>query len=189
MNPIKLLKNKDILIIGPGKNLSINSKKIQKLIKMKKLFVIGLNLYPSIIEKLIDIRVSCHPFRIMSDKIKYSKLKTKIVIPYSMLNKKLRKTLNIKRNFYYDYGFKLDSKKKYLIKKNFCSLPFPLAIGYALSLSISGQAKSISVAGFDGYDKSDTDQDETEILLFKKKILKNKIINLTKKKFKSLNYQ
>ena len=34
---IKLLKNKDILIIGPGKNLSINSKKIQKLIKMKKL--------------------------------------------------------------------------------------------------------------------------------------------------------
>ena len=49
---------------------------------------------------------------------------------------------------------------------------FPLAIGYALSLS-TGQAKSISVAGFDGYDKSDTDQDETEeILSYFKKVFK-----------------
>lgn len=190
LNSLKLLKNKDILIVGPGKNLSVNFKKIENFIKIKKLFVIGLNLHPSLKEKLIDLRVSCHPFRIMSDKIKYSKLKTKIVIPYSMLNKTLRKSLNIKKNFYYDYGFKLDPKKKYLIKKNFCSLPFPLAIGYALSLSVTGQAKSISVAGFDGYDKSDTDQDETEEIFnyFKNKYLKNKIKSLTKTKFKSLNY-
>ena len=57
------------------------------------------------------------------------------------------------------------SKNQILVKKNYCILPNPLAIGYALSLIISGQAKSLKVAGFDGFKKSNPDYDDTEDLL------------------------
>ena len=125
----------------------------------------------------------------MSDKTQYSKLKVKMIIPYSMLSKRLRNSLRFKKNYYYDYGLKINSKKNYVIKNKFCSIPYPLAIGYALSLAIAGKVKSIKVAGFDGYDQSDVNQDETDQIFkyFKSKYSKYKIISLTKTKFKSLN--
>ena len=70
-------------------------------------------------------------------------------------------------------------------------MPNPLAIGYAFSLVISGKAKSLRLAGFDGYEKSDPDYDNTEELLkiFVNKYFKNKIQSLTKTKFKLLNFK
>tara|TARA_Y100001958_G_C21245775_1_gene575700 strand:- start:1209 stop:2804 length:1596 start_codon:yes stop_codon:yes gene_type:complete len=187
-NPRKIFENKNLLILGPGRNLLTDAQKIENIIKSKSLFVMALNNFKSLKEKYIHIRASCHPFRIMSDKLGYSKMKSKIIIPYSMLNRRIRKNLNIKKNKFFDYGLKLNSEKKYDIKKNFCSLPFPLAIGYALSLSIAGRAKSVSLAGFDGYKKSDVDQDETEEILkyFSKRI---KITSITKTNLKFLKYK
>ena len=191
LNPTSLLKGKNILILGAGKKLSNSSKKIEKIIKKKKLYVIALNLLNPLKEEHINRRVSCHPFRIMSDKIKYLKLSKKIILPYSMLTKRLRNTLRFKKNYFYDYGLMINTKKNYLIRNNYCSLPYTLAIGYALSLGIAGKAKTIKVAGFDGYDKSDVDQDETEEIFyyFKKKYSKYQISSLTKTKLKSLRFK
>ena len=188
--PSNILKKKNILILGPGKNLLINSKKIQKIIKSKNLFVIALNTFQSLDERFINLRVSCHPFRIMSDMKKYRNLKTMIVLPYSMMAKNLKKKLKLKKNNYYDYGLQLNNKQNFVIRKNFCSLPFPLAVGYAFSLAVAGKAKSIKVAGFDGYNKSDSDKDETEEVLkyFSSKYFDHKITSLTKTKYKILRY-
>ena len=75
--------------------------------------------------------------------------------------------LSNKINFL-DYGLKL--KNQVEVKESFCSLPSPLALGYSLAISIAGNAHSIQVAGFDGYEKSDHANDQTSILLktFKK---------------------
>lgn len=188
--PSNILKKKNILILGPGKNVLINSKKIQKIIKSKNLFVIALNTFQSLDERFINLRVSCHPFRIMSDMKKYRNLKTMIVLPYSMMAKNLKKKLKLKKNNYYDYGLQLNNKQNFVIRKNFCSLPFPLAVGYAFSLAVAGKAKSIKVAGFDGYNKSDSDKDETEEVLkyFSSKYFDHKITSLTKTKYKILRY-
>jgi 4-hydroxy 2-oxovalerate aldolase len=40
--------------------------------------------------------------------------------------------------------------------KNYCELPTSLVIGYALAIANSGKAKSIFLAGFDGYGEEDT---------------------------------
>ena len=68
-------------------------------------------------------------------------------------------------------------------------MPYPLAIGYALSITIAGMARSISLAGFDGFDKSDSQTDNTqEILnLFNKKYFNKKLPSLTKTKYKFLS--
>ena len=54
-----------------------------------------------------------------------------------------------------------------LINKNYCDIPSPLAIIYAISVAISGKAKAIYLAGFDGYKKNDPSTDETNFLLNK----------------------
>ena len=60
----KYFKDKNILILGPGKNLKVNIKKIEKQIIKQNLYVISLNTFYSINEKLIKLRTICHPFRI-----------------------------------------------------------------------------------------------------------------------------
>ena len=54
--------------------------------------------------------------------------------------------------------------------------------------NISGNVKSVRLAGFDGYEKSDPDSDNTEELLkiFVKNYFKNKLISLTKQNLISL---
>ena len=41
----------------------------------------------------------------------------------------------------------------------------PLAVGYGLAIAISGKASVIKFAGFDGYEKSDPEHDQTEKIL------------------------
>ena len=57
--------------------------------------------------------------------------------------------------------------------------------------NISGKANSITFAGFDGYDKSDPEHDQTEEILakFKKKYFNKKMISLTKTSYKNLTFK
>ncbi|MDC3104664.1 hypothetical protein OA383_02950 [Candidatus Pelagibacter bacterium] len=187
--PSSLIKNKDILILGPGKNLIKSKVKIEKFIEKRDLFVIGLNIFKSIREELIKLRVSCHPFRLISDGPNYNKFKKKLVIPYSMLRDNLKKNIRLKNSFY-DYGLSVANNKTIKIKNDHCILPFPLAVAYALSIAIAGKANSIMLAGFDGYKASDSDKDNTEEVfkIIKNRFIKKKITSLTKTNYKHLSY-
>lgn len=189
--PNKIIKNKDVLILGPGKNLQKNKNKIEKLIRKKKFFVISLNTFSSIDERLIHLRVLCHPLRLTSEKIKLKKINCKFVIPISSFTSRFRKSIDINKDNIYDYGISLREKNQVLVKENYCILPYPLAIGYALSIAVAGKAKTTTLAGFDGYDKSDSQSDNTEEIfnLFNKKYFKKKINSLTKTKYKFLSFK
>ena len=69
-------------------------------------------------------------------------------------------------------------------------MPIPLAIGYCLSIIISSglKDKKIFLAGFDGFNKTNSDMDETEeiIKLLKKKLLNKKLYSLTPSKYSTL---
>ncbi len=188
--PKNILKNKDILILGPGKNLKTNIKQIEKKISEKNYFVISLNTFQSINEKYIKLRAICHPFRISSEINKIKKFKSKFVIPFSSFSTNFKRSVDLKNKNFYDFGMSVKTENPLIVKNTYCILPSPLAIGYALSLVIAGQARSIKVAGFDGYEKSDPDFDITEqlIKLFVEKYFKKKIVSLTKTKFNNLNY-
>ena len=69
--PKKLINKRKVIILGSGKNLYKNLEKIEKKIINENLFVISLNAFKSIKEKLINLRVSCHPLRIFSDKNRF----------------------------------------------------------------------------------------------------------------------
>jgi 4-hydroxy 2-oxovalerate aldolase len=188
--PINEIENKNVLIIGAGESVRKQKFKIEKHILKENLYVICLNSSGYINEKLINLRAVCHPIRMISDAIFHRRSKTKIVLPYSMLKKNIKNSLKLNYSKIFDFGLSINSSKKILVKNKYCFLPFPLALGYSLSIAISGKAKSITFAGFDGYKTSDSNQDETE-QIFKEfiNLYKNyKFISLTKSKYKFLKF-
>lgn len=176
--------DKKVLILGSGINLQKNIKKIENTILKNSMKVLAINKTNYINNKLIDMRVYCHPLRILSDIHLIKNSRKQVLIPYSFLPKEIQS--NLKNINIVDYGLQL-KKNSVKIKKNYANLPKPLALIYAITYLISQGVKHIYLAGFDGYDKSDPFQDETqELLLNIKKTYREKIklTSLTNTKFK-----
>ena len=138
---------KNILILSQGNNLNLYKEKILKFIKKKKCKVLALNINTIFEKKYIDFYIASNESRALVDFKKYSKLRRKIILPLNRFNKILNKKLpkNIK-----NYGM--------VIKKNtfnyfgkYCEIPKNLVFGYALCISLIGNAKNIYLAGFDGF--------------------------------------
>jgi 4-hydroxy 2-oxovalerate aldolase len=186
--PSNILKGRDILIIGPGDSVLKLKNKIENFIVKNKLFVLGLNTVSSIANIFFDLRIACHPLRIISDISFYNQDKTKLVMPYTSIKKFLKKNKIFNSKKYYDYGLKLGHGKKVFIKDNYCILPYPLAIAYALSIAIQGKVNKIYVAGLDGYKPDNSSKDNTDEILkiFKYSYFNRKITSLTPTNYKSL---
>lgn len=188
--PKKIFKDENFLILGPGKNVMVYKKRVNKFIKKYRPFVICLNTTSLFDENIINLRVACHPMRIISDLKFHNLKKTKIAMPYSMMTNNLKKLIKIKKNRILDYGLSIKYNSKIKIMKRYCTLPTPLAIGYCLSMLISSglKDKKIFLAGFDGFNKTSSDMDETDEIIrsLKKKLLNNKLRTLTPSKYRSL---
>ena len=181
---------KNILIIGPGNSVFKNKKGIEKFVKKNKIYVISLNTSSNINNKYINLRVACHPLRLMSDAYFHRNTKTDLALPLSIISKKIYRIIKTRDKKILDFGLSIRPTKFVNIKNNYCVLPKPLAIGYAIAIAISGKANKIFFAGFDGYKVDDPHNDETnEILKLIKKKYKNRIfLSLTPTKY-NLKYK
>lgn len=185
----KFIDFKKILIVGPGSTVKKHKNRIKKFIKQNNVLVLALNTVDSLSENLIDLRVACHPLRMISDVSIYKKKKFKnLVLPFYSLNNNIRNLIKTYNVSFYNYALKLTNDKKIMAKNNFCLLPYPLAIGYALSIASTRNTNNIYLAGLDGFDLNDPENDDTNFIIdyFSKKILKKKFITLTKSKYNNL---
>ncbi len=182
--------NENYLILGPGNNLNLYKNKVHDFIKRVNPYVICINTVNLFKENLVDLRVACHPMRILSDFKFHKSTKTIFAMPYSMMSKNIKRLVKVKKSQILDYGLLIKYSNEIKIKKKYCILPSPLAIGYCLSMLISSgvKGKQIFLAGFDGYDEASSDIDETGqiISLLKKDFLKIKLKSLTPTKYLSL---
>ena len=84
----------------------------------------------------------------------------------------------------------INYNSKIFIKKKYCIIPSPLAVGYCLSIIISSgiKNKKIFFAGFDGFNESNSNIDESDQIfkLFKKILKGKKLFSLTPTKYSSL---
>ena len=140
-------QNKNVMLIGQGKNIKKYETKIYKYIKQKNCKVICLNINKNFKSNFIDYYIASNEARIMVDFKEYCNLKKKIILPLDRVKKIIGKinTKNIK-----NYGFIL-SKNKLNVYNKYCELPNSLVIGYAMALCFIGKAKNVYLAGFDGY--------------------------------------
>ena len=182
-NPYKLIKGKEVLIIGSGPGSISHAKAIENFIKNKKPFVIALNTQKSINEKLINLRVCCYTLRIMSDAKEFKKLSQPLVLPLDSLPKHQKnKFAKIK---IFNFGLEI-KKDKFVFMKNSAITPNALTISYALSIANSGKAKKIFTSGLDGYQVGDRRGLEMEdtLRIYNKLKKKSELIAITPTRYK-----
>ncbi len=174
-------KSSNILILGPGKSIKLNLTKIRNFIKKNQCIVFALNTSNLIDEKLIDIRVISHPLRFFTDSNKLENVTTPVLMPYSMIPKKIQD--KFKKVKIYDYGIKIEDNQ-FKSKANYCVVPNALAISYCLAFLNLINHKKIYLAGFDGYSKKNTRYYEANTFFnFYKIINPDKIFTITPSKF------
>ena len=181
--PLNIIKNKNVLILGPGDSLTKNKKKIIKFIKKFKPIVLVLNAINPIPNKYIYAHIVCHTLRLLSDIDKYKKFNKYLITPYSSFSKNIKS--KIKSNNILDFGLQVKNKK-FKFEKNYVTLPNSLAISYALGISTSGECKVIYIAGLDGYSDNSPKKFEMDELFqnYKLEHKSKKIISLTPTKYK-----
>ena len=149
--PKKVIKNRDVLILGPGNSIANNKNLILKFIKKYKPIVLVLNVNNLIPKKYVYAHIVCHTLRLLSDIDKYKKFNQNLITPYSSFSKNIKSKINSKNIL--DFGLQVKNKK-FKFEKNYVVLPNSLAISYALGIATSGDAKNIYLAGLDGYNVS-----------------------------------
>jgi len=181
--PIDLIKNKDVIIIGPGKTTLTYKKKIIKFIEKYKPFVFALNAIYPIPKKYINAHIVCHPLRLLSDIDKYKKFNNYLITPYSSFSKNIKSKIQSKNIL--DFGLQVKNKR-FKFEKNYVVLPNSLAISYALGVCTSGEAKRIFLAGLDGYTENSPKKFEMDELFQNYKLEKKakSICSITPTKYK-----
>lgn len=184
-DPKTLLKGKDVLIIGTGPKFKNHEKAIESFIKRNKPIVLAINTKSLSNNNLIDLRIACHPTRLLSDIDKHLNLPQPLIIPLSMLPDEFNRVFldkDIK-----DFGIGL-TNSHFEFHNSFCMIPNTLVLSYALAVVTSGSAQNIYLAGFDGYPQGDIRNDEVNDLLSRYKASKPdaNIIAITPTKYKNL---
>ena len=144
--------NKEVLILGSGKNLQTYQEGIVQYIETYKPIVISLNINNTLSRNVIDVYLTSSESKMMAEANLYAQLNKPIIVSRVLLEKVLNKIVTIDK--LWDYGLNI-KKDTFVIGKTECTLPYELSIGYALSLATIGGAKNITLVGFDGYDRDD----------------------------------
>ena len=151
-NPKTLFEGKDVLLLGTGPSVAEHKAAIERYIKKYNPVVVALNTQSAVAQDLIDVRIACHPTRLLADCDKHIKLPQPLVVPASMLPQDVRSALSDKQLL--DYGLSIVTDT-FEFDEYYSILPSSLVVCYALAVITAGQANQIFMAGFDGYTADD----------------------------------
>lgn len=151
-SPIELLKDREVLILGTGPGVAQHKDALERYIKQMQPIVIALNTQTAVSADLINLRVACHPVRLLADCEAHTKLPQPLVTPYSMLPNDVKQALKHKEVL--DFGMNVQPDT-FEFSDNTCSVPTSLVMAYSFAIATSGEASKILLAGFDGYDAED----------------------------------
>jgi len=162
--PSLVMKDRDVLILGSGPSVAAHRKALEKYILKVNPYVMALNTQAVLDADLIDVRVACHPVRLLADYEELIHYPQPLITPFSMLPHEVTKSLRGKEVLDFGLGVKPDT---FMIDDTHCIVPTSLVVAYSLAVATSGQAKGILLAGFDGYGADDPRTSEMQALLSK----------------------
>lgn len=157
-----LIRDREVLLLGTGPGVAAHRAALESYIGKAKPFVIALNTQSKIDADLIDVRIACHPVRLLADCEAHSHLPQPLITPFSMLAEDVQQSLAGKDLLDFGLVVKTDT---FEFAPNHCVLPSSMVIAYALAVATSGEAHSVLLAGFDGYPGNDPRNGEMQHLL------------------------
>ena len=161
-SPSELMSGREVLILGSGPSVKIHNSALETYIRRSRPIVIALNTQSALDSSLIDLRIACHPVRMLADAQLYSDMPQPLITPVSMLPEHLK--LELQGTELLDFGFGI-KKSRFEFYEKYCIIPNPLVLAYALAVVVSGKADQILMAGFDGYSVGDSRNDEVDSML------------------------
>lgn len=160
--PVELFADRDVLLLGTGPGVAAHRQALEHFIRVNKPVVMALNTQSSIAAELIDIRVACHPVRLLADCEAHLRLPQPLMTPFSMLPGDVQGALSDKNIL--DFGLNVQPET-FEFDDTYCTIPTSLVMAYAMAAASSGKAKRILMAGFDGYPGEDPRNADTNKLL------------------------
>ena len=160
--PSDLFKDREVLILGTGPGVAAHKQALESYIQRAQPLVIALNTQSALPSDLINLRVACHPVRLLADSEEHLKLPQPLITPISMLPEDVQNTLQTKETL--DFGLAIQPNQ-FDFADSYCTCPSSLVIAYALGLATSGKTTRILMAGFDGYGADDPRSKEMQHLL------------------------
>lgn len=160
--PCEMMQGREVLLIGSGSGTVIYRNALERYIRQHQPLVIALNTHADIAAELINVRVACHPVRLLADCEAHIALPQPLIVPASMLPTGIKQSLDGKQLL--DFGLSVKAKS-FSFDSSYAILPNSLVVAYALAVITSGKAVSILMAGFDGYGGDDPRTLEMQDLL------------------------
>lgn len=161
-HPANILDGREVLILGSGPGVADHRIALERYIRKAQPYVIALNTQSMLSAELIDVRIACHPVRLLADCVEHTRLPQPLITPASMLPEDVIESLKGKELLDYGLGVQNDT---FVFADNYCTLPTSLVIAYALAVANSGRSRRILLAGFDGYSADDPRYTEMQTLL------------------------
>ncbi|WP_298448164.1 aldolase catalytic domain-containing protein [uncultured Marinobacter sp.] len=151
-SPVSQFFGRDVLLLGTGPGVERHRQALERYIRGRQPLVLALNTQSAIAAELINLRVACHPVRLLADCVTHTKLTQPLITPYSMLPQDVRQALADKEIL--DFGLNVE-ENKFEFGEHHCTLPTSLVMAYAFAIAGCGQANCVLLAGFDGYPAGD----------------------------------
>ena len=151
-SPKERFAGREVLLLGTGPGVARHRAALERYIRDHKPLVLALNTQCVIEAELIDMRVACHPVRLLADCEAHTRLPQPLITPYSMLPVDVRDSLKGKQVL--DFGLYVQAGC-FEFAESHCVVPTSMVVAYALAIATSGECMRISMAGFDGYGAGD----------------------------------
>lgn len=161
-SPRQMFFEREVLLLGSGPGVANHRAAIEKFIRTKQPLVVAVNTQADIDSVLIDLRIACHPVRLLADCRMHIQSSQPLITPFSMLPLALQNELGSKEVL--DFGMAVENDR-FICESYHCTVPKSLVAAYALATASSGRAKHVFVAGFDGYSLDDPRHEEMATML------------------------
>lgn len=160
--PAELMARREVLILGTGPSVAAHATALSAYVRRAQPLVLALNTQSAIDSSLIDLRIACHPVRLLADAEAYADLPQPLITPASMLPDHL--LAELQSNELLDFGIGIETDRFEFLDTH-CIVPNSLVLAYSLAVVTSGKAAKILMAGFDGYPAGDPRNAETASIL------------------------
>jgi len=150
--PADMIRGREVLVLGAGPGVANYKQALENYIRKAEPFVMALNTQSNIDSALVDVRLACHPVRLLADNEEHARLPHPLITPASMLPEEVRKALPEEKLL--DFGLGVQAET-FAFADTHCILPNSLVAAYALAVATSGRAERVFLAGFDGYGAED----------------------------------
>jgi 4-hydroxy 2-oxovalerate aldolase len=149
----EFFKGKDVLFLGSGPSALLHKQALESLASDDSLLVVALNMAEPVRSELIDARIACHPIRLIADGHFYQDLERPLIAPARLIQPEIAGVLKSK-GLLRDLGIKISSEDSQA-SRGLITLAEPQLLAFSLLAALSGGARSVYLAGFDGYGAED----------------------------------